>query len=99
MKKILISGAVVLLLGVLFTVNLLKKEKGKEVTAEKVLYGTVQQTVTGSGQIRPAVEVKVSAQVAGKIVQLNAKEGDRVKKGALLAALDPEQYLASVERA
>ncbi len=99
MKKFLIAGAVVILLGALFGVNLLKKEKGKEVTAEKVLYGTVQQKVTGSGQIRPAVEVKVSAQVAGKIVQLNAKEGDRVKKGTLLAALDPEQYLASVDRA
>ncbi len=99
MKKYLIAGAVVILLGVLFGVNLLKKEKGKEVTAEKVEYGSVQQKVTGSGQIKPAVEVKVSAQVAGKIVQLNAKEGDRVKKGTLLAALDPEQYLASLDRA
>jgi len=99
MKKYLIAGAVVILLGALFGVNLLKKEKGKEVTAEKVKYGSVQQKVTGSGQIKPAVEVKVSAQVAGKIIRLNTKEGDHVKKGALLAALDPEQYLASVERA
>ena len=99
MKKYLIAGAVVILLGVLFAVNLLKKETGEEVTTEKIDYGSVQQKVTGSGQIQPAVEVKVSAQVAGKIVQLNTKEGDRVKKGTLLAALDPEQYLASVDRA
>lgn len=99
MKKILIAGALIILLGILFSVNLLKKEKGKEVTAESTRYGSVQQKVTGSGQIQPALEVKVSAQVAGKIVRLNAKEGDKIKKGTLLAALDPEQYLASVDRA
>jgi len=99
MKKFLIAGAIIVVLGALFAINLLKKEKGKEVTTSKIEYGVVQQKVTGSGQIRPAVEVKISAQVAGKIVKLNTKEGDRVKKGALLVALDPSQYLAAVERA
>ena len=94
-----IAGAVIVIIAALVTFNLLKKEKGAEITAEKVEFGTVQQTVTGSGQIKPAVEVKVSAQVAGKIVQLTVKEGEHVSKGMLLVALDPTQYLASVERA
>jgi len=99
MKKILIIIGVVVLIGVVVAVNFLKKEKGTEVTTEKIERGFVQQKVTGSGQIKPAVEVKVSAQVAGKIIQLNVKEGDRVKRGQLLVALDPQQYEASVERA
>lgn len=95
----LIIAAVVIVIGALVVVNLLKKEKGKEVSAEKITSGTVQQKVTGSGQIKPAVEVKISAQVAGKIVKLKIKEGDQVQKGMLLVALDPSQYQAAVERA
>jgi HlyD family secretion protein len=58
----------------------------------------VTQKVNGSGQIRPEVEVKVSANVAGKIINLHAEEGDSVKKGQLLVELDQEQYLAALER-
>ncbi|MBN2424515.1 MAG: efflux RND transporter periplasmic adaptor subunit, partial [Calditrichaceae bacterium] len=99
MKKIIIGAVIIIVVGAFVAFNLLKKEKGVEVTTEKVVRGTVQQKVTGSGQIKPEVEVKVSAQAAGKIVELNVKEGDQVKKGQLLVALDPQQYLASLERA
>ncbi|MBN1406782.1 MAG: efflux RND transporter periplasmic adaptor subunit [Calditrichaceae bacterium] len=98
MKKILIFVLLIVVIGALVAIALSKKERGIEVTAEKVERGFVQQKVTGSGQIQPAVDVNVSAQVAGKIVELNAKEGDRVKKGELLVALDPRQYKAAVER-
>ncbi len=97
-KKYIIGAGILLVIIALIVGNLLKTPKGIEVTAEKVKRGTIQQKVTGSGQIKPAIEVKVSAQVAGKIVQLNVKEGDRVKKGQLLVALDPRQYEASLER-
>jgi HlyD family secretion protein len=98
MKKIIIAIVIVVVIGAIVAVNFLKKDKGVEVTTEKIERGFVQQKVTGSGQIKPAVEVKVSAQVAGKIILLNVKEGDRVKRGQLLVALDPQQYEASVER-
>ena len=99
MKRWLIVTGIIIVVGAIIAFNFLRKEKGIEVTTEIVKKGTVQQVVTGSGQIKPAVEVKVSAQVAGKIVALYAKEGDRVHKGQLLVALDPQQYKASVERA
>lgn len=98
MKKILIFVLIVVIIGVFIAIILSKKEKGIEVTAEKAERGSVQQKVTGSGQIQPAVDVNISAQVAGKIVELHAKEGDKVKAGQLLVALDPKQYLAAVER-
>lgn len=98
MKKIVIIAVIVLIIVALVVANFLKKEKGVEVDIAKVERGTVTQKVNGSGQIRPEVEVKVSANVAGKITNLHAEEGDSVKKGQLLVELDQEQYLAALER-
>jgi HlyD family secretion protein len=84
MKKIIIIVAAVILVGTLVVVNLLKEEKGLEVTVEKVERGTVIKKVTGSGQVKPAVEVRISANVSGEIIALHATEGDSVKKGQLL---------------
>ena len=99
MKKIIIISIAVIAVIALVVANLMKKEKGIKVDAEMIERGMIMQKVTGSGQIRPEVQVKVSARVAGKILKLHAEEGDRVKKGKLLVELDQEQYLASLERA
>ncbi len=99
MKKYWITGGVVLIIVLLVIANIAKKDKGPEVMTEKIVRGTVQQKVTGSGQIKPATQVKVSAQVAGKIIRIYVKEGDAVKKGQLLVELDPQKYKAAVERA
>lgn len=98
MKKIIIISVIAIAIIAIVLANVLKKEKGTEVEVAKVERGTIQQTVTGSGQIRPEVQVKVSARVAGKILKLHAEEGDRVKKGQLLVELDQEQYIAAFER-
>lgn len=98
-KKIIIISVVVIAVIAFVLANVLKEEKGIAVEAEKVERGKVVQKVTGSGQIQPEVQVKVSAKVAGKILKLHAEEGNRVKKGDLLAELDQEQYLAGRDRA
>jgi HlyD family secretion protein len=98
-KKILIIAVIIIAVAAFVTLNLMKKEKGTEVEVEKVEIGKIVQTVTGSGQIRPEIQVKVSANVAGKIIKLHAEEGDQVMKGQLLVELDPEQYIASLARA
>ncbi len=99
MKKIIIIAVAAVVVIVFILANVLKKEKGTEVDVEKIQQGTLIQKVSGSGQIRPEVQVKVSSRVAGKILKLHAKEGDRVKKGALLVELDQEQYRAALDRA
>ena len=99
MKKIIIISVVVIAVIALVVANILKKEKGVTVDVEELKRGKIMQKVTGSGQIRPEVQVKISARVAGKIMRLYAEEGDRVKKGQLLVDLDQEQYLAALERA
>jgi len=98
-KKILIVAIILIVVAAFITLNLMKQEKGTEVEVEKVEIGKIIQTVTGSGQIRPEVQVKISANVAGKIIKLHAEEGDQVKKGQLLVELDPEQYKALLQKA
>ncbi len=70
-----------------------------EVTTEKVERRTIIETVTASGKVQPEIEVKISPDVSGEIVELTVKEGDRVKKGQLLAKIRPDIYLSELDRA
>ena len=99
MKKKIIIGVAVLAVIALVVGNMLKKESGSQVDVTRVTSGVITQKVSGSGQIRPEVQVKVSANVAGKIIKLYAEEGDTVRKGQLLVELDQEQYKAALTRA
>ena len=99
MKKKIIIGVAVVAVIALIVGNMLKKESGTQVDVMTVTRGIITQKVSGSGQIRPEVQVKVSANVAGKIISLHAEEGDTVRKGQLLVELDQEQYKASLARA
>jgi len=55
--------------------------------------------VSGTGKIRPEVEVKISANVSARITKLHAEEGDRVKKGQVLVELDRTRYEAALAQA
>jgi HlyD family secretion protein len=55
----------------------------------------VTSRVRAPGKIEPKTQVKVSADIPGKIVVLNVKEGDPVRQGQLLLALDATQYKAA----
>ena len=55
--------------------------------------------VTASGTLQATVTVQIGAQVSGRIQKLNADFNSSVKKGQLLAKLDPELFKATVEQA
>jgi HlyD family secretion protein len=52
----------------------------------------VTSRVRAPGKIEPRTQVKISADIPGKVVVLNVKEGDPVRRGALLLQLDDTQY-------
>ena len=58
----------------------------------------IVEVVTATGKIEPRTQVKISADVAAKIVHLPVKEGDWVEKGDLLVRLDQERYVAFLEQ-
>src|ERR1043166_2817229 len=76
----------------------LGKADAKQVTSEKASVRTIVETVSASGKIQPEVEVKISPDVSGEIVELNVKEGNRIKKGQLLAKILPDFYQSAVDQ-
>ncbi len=74
------------------------KPQGQKVTTENVSKRTIRETVSASGRIFPEVEVKISSDVSGEIVELRIEEGDSVVTGQILAKIDPEAYVSAVER-
>ncbi len=95
-KKIIwsIVGFVVLvgLLVGLKKAGLIGKEEGLEVTVEKVQLRTITESVNASGKVYPEIEVKVSPDISGEIVNLFVEEGAKVTKGQVLAKIYADIY-------
>ncbi len=78
--------------------GLIGKPDETKVATEKVTKRTIVEVVSASGKIAPEFEVKLSPDVSGEIIQLYVKEGDLIKKGQLLAKINPEIYLSNYDR-
>ena len=76
-----------------------KKYKGREVPikveVEEVTKRDVTESVVATGNIQPVTKVVINPEVAGEIVELPVKEGQRVKEGELLVKIRPDNYVAS----
>lgn len=59
---------------------------------------TITEVVTAFGRAQPEVEVTISPDVSGEIVELPVQEGDVVERGDLLARLKPDDYHAQLKR-
>jgi HlyD family secretion protein len=98
MKKKMIWLIVSLLLLIIIIIGLQKagvigKEEGIKVSVEQVVERTITETVNASGKVYPEIEVKVSPDVSGEIVELNVNEGDSVRRGQILARIYADIYL------
>jgi HlyD family secretion protein len=69
-----------------------------DVTTEKSERRLIIETVIANGKVQPEVQVKISSDVSGEIIELNVKEGDQVKKGTILAKINPDLYLSARDR-
>lgn len=56
------------------------------------------EKVSASGEIQPEVEVKLSPDVAGEIIELNIIEGDSVAEGKLLVKIRPDNFISALDR-
>ena len=87
------------LIAVLIYVVKSKEDKGIAVTITKPINKTITEIIPANGKIQPVVEVKISPEVSGEIVELNVREGDIVSKGTLMIKIKQDIYLSSLERA
>lgn len=58
----------------------------------------ITETVSATGKIQPEVEVKLSSEVSGEIIELPIQEGQAVEKGDLLVKINPDLYQSSLQR-
>lgn len=102
-KKLLWIFGIIILIIIVVVVMKATGAIGKpaitEVYTEPVTKRTIVETVSASGKIYPEVEVKVSPDISGEIVELNVKEGDSVRRGQLLARIYADIYTSERDRA
>ncbi|MCC6318687.1 MAG: efflux RND transporter periplasmic adaptor subunit [Gemmatimonadaceae bacterium] len=98
MRWSLIGLGVVAVAAVAATTAAKRGAKGTEVRMETVEPRDLVAAVTASGQVQPRTKVDVAADISGRIVRLSVKEGQLVKKGQFLLEIDPQEYVAAVQR-
>jgi len=65
-------------------------EQKMEVKSAKAEIGNVQVRVTEVGSVEPLVKVDVKSVLSGRVVDLPVREGDVVRKGDILARVEPD---------
>ena len=83
------------ILGLIIILVIGKKLIGKDenlrlIDVEEVILRNITQKVAATGKIQPEVEVMLSSEVSGEIIELPIREGDQVNKGDLLVRINPD---------
>ena len=95
--SLIVFGIILILIGRQF--GWIGGVKPIEVQTISIKKGKITELVTASGEIQPEVEVRVSPEVPGEIIELNIMEGDFVDEGKLLVRIRPDNFINALERA
>lgn len=95
---IILGTVVVIVTGLIIYSKSNSKKKGKEVEISTIEERTIIETVSATGKIHPEIEIKISSEVSGEIIELPVKEGQVVKKGDLLVRINPDLYTSGLNR-
>jgi HlyD family secretion protein len=99
MKKIIwltITGITLVI--IIFSLKKCSTVAVTDVSAELPAKRNITEIVSANGKIQPEVEVKISSDVSGEIIEMLVKEGDAVKKGQLLCRIKPDTYESALDR-
>lgn len=96
-RKIIFGSIGLLVLWIVFSIIQSKREKPIPITTDKAVRKTIVQTVSATGKVQPEIEVKISPEVAGEIIELPVEDGKAVTKGDLLVRIKPDSYKAQLE--
>jgi HlyD family secretion protein len=99
-RKILVFSVIgIALIALTAGAILRKREVVITVQTEKVARRNLTEIVVANGKIQPVVQVKISPEVSGEIIDLPVKEGQFVKKGDLILKIKPDFYIANRNQA
>lgn len=65
----------------------------------RAVLAVIPEIVEAVGTVRPRTEIQVEAQVAGKVLKVNVRAGDKVSRGDVLLVLEDREYRTRLERA
>ena len=99
LKWVLIGVGALLLVLIIVKVAAGPSDEGIKVAVETSTKRTIVETVNASGKVYPEIEVKLSPDISGEIVELNVAEGDSVRKGQVLARIYADIYSSQREQA
>ena len=98
MKKILLIVLAVVVTAGLVALFIYRQQSGyTKVLTAKLAKQDLSTVVSGTGQIKAKYYVNLGATAMGRITHLNVKEGEKVKKGEVVATIEHVQQEASVE--
>jgi HlyD family secretion protein len=98
-KKVIIaiSAVVVLALIVIISVFASRKDESEVTTVKLDVRPELRSTVTASGEVRPIRYIKLTSEIAGRILEIYVNPGDQVTKNQALVRIDPTQLQSSQE--
>ena len=94
-KPIIIAAILLIIIGV-FWVKGCKKGKAAAYRIENPKRARIVQTVEASGTINPVTQTSVGTQISGRVEQIFVDYNSQIKKGQLLAVIDPSTYKSNV---
>ena len=95
-RKRIVIGAALLLILLLLRPG---RSPRPEVEVQSVTRCDLTEMIPASGTIRPVVEVKITPDVSGEVVDILVREGDSVEAGDLILKIRQDLYLSQVEQA
>src|ERR1017187_9386148 len=95
---LLFRSGICVLVAVLGTRLLNRGDRLAHLTA-KVQRGEVRDVVDATGTVNAVITVQVGSQVSGTIAKLNADFNSRVKKGDVVALIDPQLFEGALKQA
>ncbi|MCR5262042.1 MAG: efflux RND transporter periplasmic adaptor subunit [Candidatus Gastranaerophilales bacterium] len=96
-KKIFFAIVLIVVIGLIFFIP--KKKNSQPIQTAEIVKHSLSQTVEASGTVNPVQSVNIGSQVSGRIYKLYVDYNSKVKKGQLLAEIDPALFQASVDKA
>ena len=99
-RKIIIFSVVGVVILALTALAILRKQEAVvTVQTEKVTRRNLTEIVVANGKVQPVVQVNISPEVSGEIIELPLKEGQQVRKGDLVLKIKPDVYIANRNQA
>src|SRR5512143_459115 len=99
MKRRLITGSLIVVLGIL-TVTLVGAHSRSSKISEQAVRQPEAHLIAGPGRVEPHSEdIKLGAELSGKLKNILVEEGDQVTRGEVLAELENSDYRAQVSSA